>query len=190
MLDRAKNKGTPHRYLRNVNVRWFDFDLSNVNLMPFEDRELDEYVLRPGDVLICEGGEAGRAAVWDGRENDVYFQKALHRVRLTDEIMPEFFVYYLRACAEAGRLASYSTGATFMHLTGQLLASLPVPVPPKEEQRRIVSRIDELTSLCDELESALASVQDERGQLLESLLHEALNDTVVTIASAQFSSIG
>lgn len=175
MLDKAKNKGAPRRYLRNVNVRWFDFDLSDLNLMPFEDRELEQFALRPGDVLICEGGEAGRAAVWDGREADVYFQKALHRVRLHEEVLPQFFVYYLRASADAGRLASYSTGATFMHLTGQLLASLPIPVPPKEEQERILHKIDELTSLCDELESALASEEVERARLLESLLHEALN---------------
>jgi type I restriction enzyme S subunit len=175
MLDKAKNKGAPRRYLRNVNVRWFNFDLSDLNLMPFEDRELDQFALRPGDVLICEGGEAGRAAVWDGREDDIYFQKALHRVRLRDELLPEFFVYYLRASADAGRLASYSTGATFMHLTGQLLASLPIPVPPKEEQQRIVHKIDELTSLCDELECALALEEIERAKLLESLLHEALN---------------
>jgi type I restriction enzyme S subunit len=175
MLDKAKNKGAPRRYLRNVNVRWFNFDLSDLNLMPFEDRELDQFALRPGDVLICEGGEAGRAAVWDGREDDIYFQKALHRVRLHDELLPEFFVYYLRASADAGRLASYSTGATFMHLTGQLLASLPIPVPPKEEQQRIVHKIDELTSLCDELECALALEEIERATLLESLLHEALN---------------
>ena len=63
MLDKAKNKGTPRPYLRNINVRWFDFDLSDVLLMPFEDSELEEYSLRFGDVLICEGGEPGRAAV-------------------------------------------------------------------------------------------------------------------------------
>ena len=73
MLDKAKNKGTPRRYLRNINVRWFDFDLSNLLEMRFEDSELPEFMLRFGDVLICEGGEPGRAAVWDGRQNDIYF---------------------------------------------------------------------------------------------------------------------
>jgi type I restriction enzyme S subunit len=58
---------TPSLYLRNVNVRWFDFDLSDVFEMRFEDSELDEFALRRGDVLICEGGEPGRAAVWDQR---------------------------------------------------------------------------------------------------------------------------
>jgi type I restriction enzyme S subunit len=73
MLDKAKNKGTPRRYLRNINVRWFDFDLSDLVEMPFEDSELPEFALRSGDVLICEGGEPGRAAIWDERESCIYF---------------------------------------------------------------------------------------------------------------------
>ena len=75
MLDRAKNRGTPRRYLRNINVRWFDFDLTDLSEMRLEDSELAQLSLRYGDVLICEGGEPGRAAVWDERETDIYFQK-------------------------------------------------------------------------------------------------------------------
>ena len=63
MLDKAKNRGTPRPYLRNINVRWFDFDLSDLLEMPFEDEELAEFSLRSGDVLICEGGEPGRATL-------------------------------------------------------------------------------------------------------------------------------
>ena len=62
MLDQAKNKGTERRYLRNVNVRWFDFELSDVLTMRFEDSELKEFSLRVGDVLICEGGEPGEGS--------------------------------------------------------------------------------------------------------------------------------
>ena len=75
MLDKSKNTGEPRRYLRNVNVRWFDFDLSDVLEMRFEDAELPKFALRTGDVLICEGGEPGRAAVWDEREDEIYFPK-------------------------------------------------------------------------------------------------------------------
>jgi type I restriction enzyme S subunit len=174
MLDKAKNRGTPRPYLRNVNVRWFDFDLSDLRLMPFEDHELPEFVLRPGDVLICEGGEAGRAAVWDGREPEIYFQKAIHRVRLNTGVSPWFLVYYLRSAAYEGRLAPYSTGATFQHLTGQRLAALPIPIPPLAEQEAIVTRVDELMVLCDQLEIALAEREARRDALMESLLHEAL----------------
>jgi type I restriction enzyme, S subunit len=175
MLDKAKNRGTSRRYLRNVNVRWFDFDLSDVKTMPFEDDELAEFELRKGDVLICEGGEPGRAAVWDGREKDIYFQKAIHRVRLGELVLPHYFVLYLRASANSGDIVARSTGATFKHLTGQGLAVLPVPIPPVAEQQRIVATVGELMEVCDELERALAAAQTARVRLLEALLHGALD---------------
>ena len=174
MLDKAKNRGTPRRYLRNVNVRWFGFDLSDVKTMPFEDSELHKFELTAGDILVCEGGEPGRAAVWDGSAESMYFQKALHRVRVFHWMNAHFVVMVLRASASDGRLVAQSTGATFLHLTGQVLARVLVPVPPLAEQHRIVAKVDELMLLCDEIETALGSAQKVRGQLLESLLCEAL----------------
>jgi type I restriction enzyme S subunit len=179
MLDKAKNRGAPHRYLRNANVRWFDFELSELKTMLFEDSELAEFALQKGDVLICEGGEPGRAAVWDGRQPDIYFQKAIHRVRLHKWILPEFFVVYLRVRAYVGGLVSHSTGATFQHLTGQGLASLPVPIPPLPEQHRIVAKVRELMAVCDGLEAALISAQGSRARLLEALVHQALQGAAV-----------
>ena len=122
MLDKAKNKGTPRRYLRNINVRWFDFDLSDLLEMRFEDSELSEFTLQFGDVLICEGGEPGRAAVWDGREDDIYFQKAIHRIRFLNIVDSSFFVKALRASADDERLAEYFTGTGIKHFTGKSLA--------------------------------------------------------------------
>ena len=65
MLDRAKRiEGESLPYLRNQNVRWRAFDLSHLSTMPFKEKELERYSVRPGDVLVCEGGEPGRAAIW------------------------------------------------------------------------------------------------------------------------------
>ena len=175
MLDKAKNKGTPRRYLRNVNVRWFDFDLSDLLEMRFEDSELPEFTLRFGDVLICEGGEPGRAAVWDDRENDIYFQKAIHRIRFFNIVDSGFFVKELRASADDGRLAKYFTGTGIKHFTGKGLAAYLFPLPPLAEQHRIVAKVDELMALCDGLEASLASGNDTRHQLLDALLHETLS---------------
>ena len=79
MLDKHKNRGTPRPYLRNLNVRWFEFDLDDVLEMRFEDDEMDRYTALPGDLMVCEGGYPGRAAIWDGEP--IFFQKAVHRVR-------------------------------------------------------------------------------------------------------------
>lgn len=182
MLDKAKNKGTPRRYLRNVNVRWFDFDLSDVFQMPFEDDELEEFTLHRDDVLICEGGEPGRAAVWDEREEQIYFQKAIHRVRFSRGVSPHFFVNALRESADSGRLATYFTGVGIKHFTGKGLASFVFPLPPLGEQHRIVAKVDELMALCDRLKAQLTTTQTESRHLLEAVLHEALNPALEKLA--------
>ena len=180
MLDKAKNKGTPRKYLRNINVRWFDFDLSDLLEMRFEDSELPEFALRCGDVMICEGGEPGRAAVWDARETDIYFQKAIHRVRFLEFVDSEFFVKALRASADDGRLAEYFTGTGIKHFTGKGLAAYLFPLPPLAEQHRIVAKVDELMAVCDRLEASLVVGGETRGQLVHVLLHETLKHTSST----------
>lgn len=170
MLDKGKNRGTPRHYLRNVNVRWFDFDLTNVPLMPFEDAELEEFRLQSGDVLVCEGGEPGRAAVWDERVSGIYFQKAIHRVRFRHSVDPQFFVRVLRALADNGTLARHFTGVGIKHLTGRGLSAVLFPLPPLAEQRRIMVRVNELMALCDRLEAAQAERERRRDRVVvESL---------------------
>ena len=174
MLDKAKNKGTPRKYLRNINVRWFDFDLSDLLEMRFEDSELPKFALQMDDVMICEGGEPGRAAVWDARETDIYFQKAIHRVRFFDFVDSEFFVKALRASADDGRLAEYFTGTGIKHFTGKGLAAYLFPLPPLAEQHRIVAKVDELMAVCGRLEASLVTGDETRGRLAEAVLREAL----------------
>jgi type I restriction enzyme S subunit len=170
MLDKAKNRGTPRPYLRNINVRWFTFDFTDLLSMPFEDAELEEFALRSGDVLICEGGEPGRAAVWNAEACDVYFQKALHRVRFEAIVDPNFFVLAIRASADDGRLKSSFTGTGIQHFTGRSLDAYAFPLPPIAEQRRIVAKVDELMGLCDQLEAAWAERETARDTFTLSTL--------------------
>lgn len=178
MLDKAKNRGKPRPYLRNINVRWFDFDLSDLLEMPFEDSELKEFSLLVGDVLICEGGEPGRAAVWDARSQGIYFQKAIHRVRFFAPVDPHFFVLALKASADDGRLAESFTGTGIKHFTGKGLSGYRFPLPPLAEQHRIVAKVDELMALCDRLEATLATADTTKQRLLEALLRQALEPTL------------
>lgn len=174
MLDKAKNKGAPFRYLRNINVRWFDFDLSDVKEMRFEDSEREGFSLRRDDVLICEGGYPGRAAVWDEREDNIYFQKAIHRVRFENGVNPNYFVNVLRESADSGRLNSYFTGAGIQHLTGKGLMSFLVPLPPLSEQYRIVAKVDELMALCDTLKARIKDAQTTQLHLADAIVEQAV----------------
>ncbi|WP_280348069.1 restriction endonuclease subunit S [Pseudomonas sp. BN414] len=155
MLDAKKNKGTPLKYLRNPNVKWFEIDLSDLREMPFEDHELDRYGLEQGDVLICEGGEAGRAAIWDAPMANVKFQKAIHRVRCGPRLHNRFLVHRLMADYQSGQLADYYTGVTINHLTGRDLARYRFELPPVEEQQRIAAILDQAESLRAKRRAAL-----------------------------------
>ena len=93
MLDKQKNTGTSTVYLRNVNVRWGYFDLSDLLEMKFEDIHDERYLICKNDIVMCEGGEPGRCAVWT-EDTPIHFQKALHRIRLSSGLSASFFIMY------------------------------------------------------------------------------------------------
>jgi type I restriction enzyme S subunit len=143
MLDKAKHRaGQLLPYLRNVNVRWSSIDTEDLLEMYFEDDELERFDLREGDVLVCEGGEPGRAAVWDGRMPNLKYQKALHRVRFKVPYEPKMLVYWLRILAKSGEWAERFHGATIKHFTREMFIELEIPLPPLDVQRRIVAELD------------------------------------------------
>jgi type I restriction enzyme S subunit len=147
MLDAQKNRGNLRPYLANPNIRWFDVDLANLKEMRFEDDEEEKFSIRDGDVLICEGGEAGRAAIWNGPDIGVKFQKAIHRVRTGPKLYNRYLVHRLFYDYQSGGLDDYYTGATIHHLTGQDLARYEFPLPPFDEQRRIAAILDQADDL-------------------------------------------
>lgn len=170
MLDARKNRGEAKPYLRNTNVQWMRFVLDDVKEMRLETDELEEFRLRQGDLLICEGGEPGRCAIWRADVPEMYFQKAIHRVRPRADILPEYLAFNLRVDTKNGVLDRYFTGATIKHLTGRSLRDYSIPLPPLAEQKRIVAKVDELMGLCDWLEAQ----QQEREQRHAALSRAAL----------------
>lgn len=93
MLDAKKNDGEYHSYLGNDNIQWDGVNLSEIKEMRFKDSELAKFALKPGDLLVCEGGDPGRCAIWDSTE-EMYYQKALHRVRAHEGVLDNRFLYY------------------------------------------------------------------------------------------------
>ena len=172
MLDKAKNKGEPQPYLRNINVRWFMFDLSDLLQMPFLSQEAAKYTAVKGDILICEGGYPGRAAIWD-EDYPIYFQKALHRVRFHEPEHNKWFVYYLFAQDKSGELKRHFSGTGIQHFTGEVLARFEFPLPPLSELRQAVARFEELSAKTQCLESVYQRKLAALGALKKSLLHQA-----------------
>ena len=172
MLDKAKNKGELQPYLRNINVRWFTFDLSDLLRMPFLPAESDRYTAIKGDVLICEGGYPGRAAIWS-KDYPIYFQKALHRVRFHEPEHNNWFLYYLYAQDTSGGLKRHFSGTGIQHFTGEVLARFQIPLPPLPELRRAVATFDALREETQRLESIYQRKLAALDALKKSLLNEA-----------------
>jgi len=174
MLDKAKNKGDLQPYLRNLNVRWFEFDLSDLLEMPFLPTEFEKYTAVKGDVLICEGGYPGRAAIWN-EDYPIYFQKALHRVRFHEPELNKWFVYYLSVQDSSGQLKQHFSGTGIQHFTGEVLARFPIPVPPLPELRLAVAKFDALSDETQRLESLYQQKLTALDDLKKSLLHQAFS---------------
>ena len=172
MLDKKKNIGTYRQYLRNQNVRWFSIDESDLLEMRFEDKELEKYSLKAGDLVICEGGEPGRCAVWD-KDESICYQKALHRVRFYRGANPKLYMYYFWFLAQTGELGSYYTGTGINHLTGESLVKVCVPDIEVEQQTRLVEIIESRLSVCDSIEQTVDTALSQADALRQSILKEA-----------------
>ncbi len=160
MLDAKKNKGTPQPYLGNSNVRWGQFDLTDLAEMRFEPHEDVRYSLLPGDLVVCEGGEPGRCAIWNGPAG-MKIQKALHRIRPKSSLNNYYLFYWFLHATRAELLEPYFTGTTIKHLTGKAIAALEVPLPPIGTQRAMVDvlwRLDDRITLLRETNATLEAI--------------------------------
>jgi len=149
-LDKAKNTGNFQPYLCSINVYWNGIDLSKVKEARFEDNELPKYLLKKGDLLICEGGEVGRCCVWD-KDIPMYYQNALHRVRFYGNINPHYFKCIMELYKGIGIIEAHSKGVTIKHFVQKSLNSIYFPLPPLAEQHRIVAKIEEIMPMIGRL---------------------------------------
>ena len=171
MLDTKHQTGTcKYPYLANFNVQWFRFELNNLNEMDFNEKDREEFCLEDGDLLVCEGGEIGRCAVWHNQVKKCFFQKALHRVRCNQNIiLPDYLSWWFKYNCENGGLAAIEGAkATISHLTGAKMKMLDVAVPPIELQEQFVDFIKQV----DKSKVAVQKALDEAQLLFDSLMQE------------------
>lgn len=150
-LNRSTDKGILKPYLCSINVYWSGVSLETVKEARFDEQEQKQYRLQKNDVLICEGGDVGRTIVWNF-DSEMYYQNALHRVRfIGNYIMPEYFRILMKSYKDIGLIDKYSTGITIKHFVQGSLNSMPIPLPPLPEQKRIIEKLDLGLPLCDVL---------------------------------------
>lgn len=176
MSAAARNGAQKTPFLRTSNVFWDEIDLTEVDEMAMSDQEIAEKNLLPGDLLVCEGGEIGRAAVWKGEASPMSFQNHLHRLRVKRrDIEPRFYAYYLQAAfTQLGIYEGVGNKTTIPNLSRNRLAALDVPVPPPSEQQCIVAALAIVRTAID-LHKRKKAVLEE---LFRSLLYKLMTGEI------------
>ncbi|RGN41176.1 restriction endonuclease subunit S [Bacteroides caccae] len=189
MLDRGKNIGQEYPYLCSINVYWDGIDLSKIKTFKLRDDELSKYRLHKGDLLICEGGDYGRCCVWD-RDEEMYYQNALHRIRFYCGLFPIFYKFVFELYRNIGYIVGQ--GQTIKHFTYESMKSIVFPVPSISEQKRIVELLKEVLFLVkryDKKQDALNYLNERINvKLQKSILQEAIQGKLVPQDSTEESA--
>ena len=147
-LNSSNKNGTPQTYITTSNLYWDRFELDNLKEMLFTDNEIDKCTVTKGDLLICEGGDIGRTAIWN-YDFPIRIQNHIHRLRPYINISSKFYYYIFYLYKNSGMIAGKGIG--IQGLSSKVLHNILIPLPPVVEQERIVSTIESLLSYCEKI---------------------------------------
>lgn len=167
-LNKGTDKGREVPYLCSINVYWDGIKLEQLKTAKFSDEDIGKYILKRNDLLVCEGGDIGRSAIWD-RDEEMYYQNALHCIRFYGNTNPIYFKYCLQFYKLNGILDSVSKGMTIKHLVQGALYSIIFPLPPLDEQHRIVAKIEELLPFVDRYAAAYEKLEQFNAKFPEDM---------------------
>lgn len=171
MLNKTARELNPQfEYIGNSNVKWGNFELSNLKTMFFSEREIEKFKLYDGDIIMCEGGEVGRCAIWRNQPKIIYYQKALHRLRSKGNIIPEFFQDFMKYTASTKLIEDLTSRTSIAHLTREKLLRLQVKTPPIHEQTKIAQILSTWDKVITTNEQLLANSQQQKKALMQQLL--------------------
>lgn len=162
-------------YLRNIDVQWDQVNVENLPEMDIAPDEYSRFTLEEGDLLVCEGGEVGRTAIWLGKLPVCAFQKAIHRVRpRSNRDVPRFFYYIMRAAAWSGIFLAYGNPNTIPHLTAEKLRIYRFGFPTRDEQQRIVEYLDlethKIDALTSKVQASIEKLREYRTALISAVV--------------------
>ena len=151
-LNSSDSVGTPMTYITTSNLYWDRFELDSLKEMPFADSEIEKCTATKGDLLVCEGGDIGRSAIWMFDE-DIRIQNHIHRLRPYISLSNRFYYYVLFMWKQTGRIGGQGIG--LQGFSSKALHNLVVPLPSISEQIKIVAFIDEFYQSLSNIEKSL-----------------------------------
>jgi type I restriction enzyme S subunit len=172
----SKEGKTLKPFLRTSNILWNRIDISNLSQMPFSDKEFEALKLCKGDILVCEGGDVGRTAVWEGQLEECAYQNHLHRLRPKgNNIVNYFFSYWMEyAISLRGLYINIANKTTIPNLSSQRLKSFLIPLPPLEEQQKIA----QILTAIDQKIQAEEKKKEALQNLFKTLLHHLMTGKI------------
>lgn len=171
-LDSGRNSGELRSYITTSNLYWGKFQLDSIKKMPIKKEELYKFSATKGDLLICEGGDAGRSAIWE-YDYDICFQNHVHRLRPFSGVLVSYIYWYLYKIYLSQEINFYRKGMGISNLSSKALASILIPLPPSNEQKRIVDEIVKEFSFTNQLASKIKENIIKTDEILKALLHDA-----------------
>ena len=178
-LNKSENKeGTELEYITTSNLYWNYFELNNLKTMLFKDSEIEKCTVRKGDLLVCEGGEVGRTAIWTF-DREICIQNHIHRLRAYESSLNTKFYYYVMFLYKEGKVINaYAKGIGIKGLSSNALGSIIVPLPPLAVQNAIVAKLEQVLPLVDAYENALLQKEELKGALKDKVKNAILQEAV------------
>lgn len=176
MLNKlAKSGKWTAPYLGNRSVQWDFVDCAAIEEMDFTPAERQKFSLEHGDLLVCEGGDVGRTAMWRGGIEGCFYQKAIHRLRPKSvNVVPAFMLRFMRFAKEHGYFREFTSQSSIAHLTQEKLGTMPMLMPKPAEQKRIAERFDIHDGLIQIEQAKLIKFRKQK----HGLMHDLLTGTV------------
>lgn len=184
MLNESARKQEPQfPYIANVNVRWGALDLSTLSSMFFSEREKEKFALKKNDILMCEGGEIGRCVVLKEDVQDVYYQKACHRLRAKNNLCDPWYLYfYMSYIVKSAKIIGLVGESSIAHLPVEKVEKILLTLPPLAEQKKIAETLSVWDSAIEKMEKLIESKQLCFYNLLNELIYCPAKEGVWQIA--------
>lgn len=178
-LNKAENKeGTELEYITTSNLYWNHFELDNLKTMLFKDSEIEKCTVHKGDLLVCEGGEVGRTAIWNF-DRTVCIQNHIHKLRAYESSLNKKFYYYVMFLYKEGKvIEDYAKGIGIKGLSSNALGSIILPLPPLSVQNAIVAKLEQVLPLVEAYENAVLQKEELKSTLSDKVKKAVLQEAI------------